>query len=332
MVPSNETMATLQFLHPLAKVDFPPFINDFHLKTKVTSHQEAFIFSLTCSPHLISSSFLNIDVPPSSLCDPKRVQRVGFAELVRNLVPLPASNTKRGRGVVLEAPGLDQEEIKLFGHEPASKTNMSWLEVIMHAFGVGTSHGLTRTHMTHHGPDSGEATTFPLIVFFTAPRRGYIQMAFFPETPKVESRNCPGLDSQDFGHPPWEPRAWIRTRFEPKLQFSSRAFQRHIALPLQTSRRGRFPTFSGRTPNPFFPYLGLQMSKWPMRGQFKHLHFKTFPMTSRTLQYEVFWPFNSSSEFSGVPEDSKFPLLGVWASPSHLAQSGVATNMVYKHL
>jgi hypothetical protein len=32
-----------------------------------------------------------------------------------------------------------------------------------------------------------------------------------------------------------------------------------------------------------------------------------------------------SSEFSGVPEDSKFPLLGVWASPSHLAQSGVAT-------
>jgi hypothetical protein len=47
------------------------------------------------------------DVPLSSLCDPKRVQRVGFAELVRNLVPLPASNTKRGRGVVFEAPGLD---------------------------------------------------------------------------------------------------------------------------------------------------------------------------------------------------------------------------------
>jgi hypothetical protein len=45
--------------------------------------------------------------PPSSLCDPKRVQRVGFAELVRNLVPLPTSSTKRGRGVVLEASGLD---------------------------------------------------------------------------------------------------------------------------------------------------------------------------------------------------------------------------------
>jgi hypothetical protein len=47
------------------------------------------------------------DVPPSSLCDPKRVQRVGFVELDRNLVPLPASSTKRGRGVVLEAPGLN---------------------------------------------------------------------------------------------------------------------------------------------------------------------------------------------------------------------------------
>jgi hypothetical protein len=47
------------------------------------------------------------DAPPSSLCDPKRVRRVGFAELVRNLVPLPASSTKRGRGVVLEASGLD---------------------------------------------------------------------------------------------------------------------------------------------------------------------------------------------------------------------------------
>jgi hypothetical protein len=47
------------------------------------------------------------DVPPSSLCDPKRVQIVGFAELVRNMVPLPASSTKRGRGIVLEAPGLD---------------------------------------------------------------------------------------------------------------------------------------------------------------------------------------------------------------------------------
>ncbi len=40
----------------------------------------------------------------------------------------------------------------------------------------------------------------------------------------------------------------------------------------------------------------------------------------------MFWPLQSSSEFLGVLEDSKFPLLGVWVSSSHLAQSGVATG------
>jgi hypothetical protein len=33
--------------------------------------------------------------------------------------------------------------------------------------------------MTHHGPDSGEATTFPFIVFSAAPCGGYIQMVLF---------------------------------------------------------------------------------------------------------------------------------------------------------
>jgi hypothetical protein len=47
--------------------------------------------------------------------------------------------------------------------------------------------------MTHHAPDLGEATTFPLIVFFAALRRGYIQMAIFPGTLKLESRNCPEI-------------------------------------------------------------------------------------------------------------------------------------------
>ncbi len=41
----------------------------------------------------------------------------------------------------------------------------------------------------------------------------------------------------------------------------------------------------------------------------------------------MFWPLNSSSEFSGVSEDSKFPFLGVWVSSSHLAQNGVTTMM-----
>jgi hypothetical protein len=57
----------------------------------------------------------------------------------------------------------------------------------------------TQPHWTHHGPDSGEATTFPHIVYSMLLHEGYIRMAFCPRTPKVESRNCPGLDSWDFG-------------------------------------------------------------------------------------------------------------------------------------
>jgi hypothetical protein len=49
----------------------------------------------------------------------------------------------------------------------------------------------TLDHETHHGPDSGEATTFPHIVFSALHFGDYIQMALFPGTPKLESRNCP---------------------------------------------------------------------------------------------------------------------------------------------
>jgi hypothetical protein len=51
----------------------------------------------------------------------------------------------------------------------------------------------TLDHKTHHGPDSGEATTFPHIVFSAPHFRDYTQMALFPGTPKLESRNCPEI-------------------------------------------------------------------------------------------------------------------------------------------
>ncbi len=56
------------------------------------------------------------------------------------------------------------------------------------------------------------------------------------------------------------------------------------------------------------------MSKWPMRGHFRYLSFKTFSMTPRTLQCEMFWVLLSSSKHSGVSEDSKsatFPSVGL---------------------
>jgi hypothetical protein len=59
-----------------------------------------------------------------------------------------------------------------------------------HPWVLGQATGILR-HKTHHGPDSGEATTFPHIVFFATLHGGYIQMALFPGTPKLESRNYP---------------------------------------------------------------------------------------------------------------------------------------------
>jgi hypothetical protein len=93
---------------------------------------------------------------------------------------------------VLEVPGIRLgrgQAIHLL--KSASKPTTSWLELILHLFGVGTNHGQPWTHLTHHGPDSGEATTFPHKVYSAALRRGYIQMALFLGTPKLESRNYP---------------------------------------------------------------------------------------------------------------------------------------------
>jgi len=56
------------------------------------------------------------------------------------------------------------------------------------------------------------------------------------------------------------------------------------------------------------------MSELPMRGHFRYLRFKTFSMTPRTPQCEVFCPLLSSSKHSGVPEDSQpptFPSVGL---------------------
>jgi len=56
------------------------------------------------------------------------------------------------------------------------------------------------------------------------------------------------------------------------------------------------------------------MSELPMRGHFRYLRFKNFPMTPRTPQCEVFSPLLSSSENSGVLWDSQpptFPSVGL---------------------
>jgi hypothetical protein len=73
------------------------------------------------------------------------------------------------------------------------KQTTKWLvHIPEHPWVLGQATG-TSDHKTHHGPDSGEATTFPHILFSMTLRWDYIQMALFPGTPKLESRNCPEI-------------------------------------------------------------------------------------------------------------------------------------------
>jgi hypothetical protein len=66
------------------------------------------------------------------------------------------------------------------------------------------------------------------------------------------------------------------------------------------------------------------MSELPMRGHFRYLRFKTFSMTPRTPQCEVFCPFLSSSELREsreTPNSQLFQVLGF--TPPHLVKLGL---------
>ncbi len=116
----------------------------------------------------------------------------------------------------------------------------------------------TRTHKTHHGPDLGEATTFPLIVYSAPLHGGHIQMAFClrlpSESPKIPTTGTPvTLRAHNFLYKPL-----ITMSFKAQLQPLSRAFQQYVTRCLHARRLGRFLTFSGRESNcqfdsrPFF--------------------------------------------------------------------------------
>jgi hypothetical protein len=69
------------------------------------------------------------------------------------------------------------------------KQTTKWLvHIPEHPWVLGQATGIL-DHKTHHGPDLGEAITFSHIVFSATLHGGYIQMALFPETPKLESRD-----------------------------------------------------------------------------------------------------------------------------------------------
>jgi len=67
-------------------------------------------------------------------------------------------------------------------HKPNNKLVSAWLK----HFGARTNHGQTQTHKTHHGPNFGEATTFPLIIYSVSGHGTSTQMSFCPKSSQFE--------------------------------------------------------------------------------------------------------------------------------------------------
>ncbi len=74
-------------------------------------------------------------------------------------------------------------------HTDLQKPNNKLVSAQLEHFGAQMNHGQTRTHKTHHNLDLGEATTFPLIVYFVPGHRTIIEMSFCFGTPKWESQS-----------------------------------------------------------------------------------------------------------------------------------------------
>ncbi len=141
----------------------------------------------------------------------------------------------------------------------------TWLVHIPgHLWVLGQATG-TLDHKTHHGPDSGVSHHLtPYSILCDSPRHPHPNVTFSRDSrdsrvgiPKL-SQNCPGWSPGTLRAHNSQLQSLIATRSKPNLYPSPRSFHRRIALSIRRSRRGRFPTFSGRESNcqfdsrPFF--------------------------------------------------------------------------------
>jgi len=106
---------------------------------------------------------------PKSLVRPKLGPSYSTTKMWGTQGTLLAFNTKGVEGLCWSSGIGTRTSDKLYSLSYSilhQNQPSSWLVHIWNTFSVGTSHGQPWTHLTHHGLDSGEATTFPFIVFF----------------------------------------------------------------------------------------------------------------------------------------------------------------------
>ncbi len=214
------------------------------------------------------------------------------------------------------------------------KQTTKWLlDIREHPWVLGQATG-TLDHKTHHSPDSGEATTFPHIVYSAALGGGYIQMAQIPGIPKLESRNCPEI--VPVGVPGlWElitpdSRIWsqrgLNQSCSPRRDLSNavshsqigcrqKVDSRLLVVGSQTANLTPGPSFahnlSYRCPNDQYEAIFDIYASRPFQWHQEHPNARCFAPCCQALNIQ-------ESRRTPTPDFSK-----CWASPPHLAKVGV---------
>ncbi len=128
--------------------------------------------TMWCTPHYLK----DLNVSPKMKTMEKK--RVGASFL--------AHSTLRVEGCV-RAPKWGLDELwtnQLFTWTCTNQTT-SWLVHNWSIFGAQTNHKHTQIHKVHHGPDLGEPTTFPLIVFSVLKHGVAPKCHFVSKSPKL---------------------------------------------------------------------------------------------------------------------------------------------------
>jgi hypothetical protein len=107
--------------------------------------------------------------------------------------------------------GLGRETNINYSHGPAQPKQHVGYCIVWALLGARTSHGQTRTHKTHHGPNLGEATTFPLIVYYVPLPQGPHPNGILSRDSQMRVPKFPKLGlSQLWGPITWCEDLWLR--------------------------------------------------------------------------------------------------------------------------
>jgi hypothetical protein len=189
--------------------------------------------------------------------------------------------------------------------------------------------------MTHHGSDSGSATTILPIVVSVPFRRTCIRMALFPGTPKVESRNClgfglPGLWDIIASRPDLRLGRGLNQTCSPIQELSNamshspiarreRVDSRLLVVRSQIANLTPGPSFAHnlgcRCPNDQCEAISDIYTSRPFQWQQEHPKARCFAPCCRTIKIR-------ESQRTPNPQ-----LWGVWVSSSHLAKVGLRHNL-----